>query len=151
MNSFLHTQIIAPVKALLQQGLTPQALALSLATGFVLGFFPIFWVTTFFCVIVAGFLKLNQVAIQVANYCVYPLQFILFIPFIRLGELMFGLEQVSIDPAEVFELATRDFFLFLELYGTAISAACAVWMIIALPLIFILWKALSLILKRATS
>lgn len=148
MSTFFHTRITDPIKALLQQGLLPQSLALCLASGFVLGFFPVFGITTILCIFVASALKLNQVAIQVANYCGYPLQFILFIPFIRLGELLFGLDRVSIDPLVIFDLAKSDFSLFLELYGTAVSAACAAWLVVALPTVFILWKALNLLLKQ---
>ena len=148
MSTFLHTRTIAPVKALLQQGLSPQTLAFSLTIGFVTGFFPVFGITTILCIVIAGFFKLDQVVIQIANYCGYPLQFILFIPFVRLGELLFGLEQVSIEPLVIFDLARSDFSQFLELYAITISAACAAWLVVALPAACILWKALGLLLKK---
>ena len=147
MSSFVHQRIISPIKALLSQGLNPSSLALCLAVGFVLGFFPVFGVTTLLCVIAAGVLRLNQVAIQVANYCGYPLQFILFIPFIRLGEYLFGLQHISINSADIFALAKSNFSLFLEMYGLAISAACAAWLLVALPVVIVLWKSLALLLK----
>ena len=147
LNSFVQERIVSPIKGLLNQGLTPDSLALCLAVGFVLGFFPVFGITTLLCVLTAGALRLNQVAIQVANYCGYPLQFILFIPFIRLGEYLFGLERISVNPADIFILAKSDFSLFLELYGLAISAACVAWLVVAMPLVLLLWKGLAVLLK----
>ena len=147
MRTLVHNKIITPFKSLLQQGLTPSSLALCLAVGFVLGFFPIFGITTVLCVLAAGTLRLNQVAIQIANYCGYPLQFILFIPFIRLGEQLFGLPPISINPSEIFTLAKTNFPQFLELYGIAISAACAAWLIVAIPSSLVLWKGLATILR----
>ena len=147
MNSFVRERIVSPIKALLNQGLNPNSLALCLAIGFVLGFFPVFGVTTLLCALTAAALRLNQVAIQVANYCGYPLQFILFIPFIRLGEYLFGLERISVNPADIFTLAKSNFSLFIELYGLAIAGACAAWLVVAMPVVLLLWKGLAILLK----
>lgn len=147
MNSFVRERIVSPIKALLNQGLNPDSLALCLAIGFVLGLFPVFGVTTLLCALIAAALRLNQVAIQVANYCGYPLQFILFIPFIRLGEYLFGLERISVNPADIFMLAKSNFSLFIELYGLAIAATCAAWLVVAMPAVLLLWKGLAILLK----
>lgn len=75
--------------ALLQSGLTPRQLSLTLCLGTALGVMPLFWGTTLLCALVAARLKLNQPAMQAVNYCCYPLQLALFLPFCRLGELLF--------------------------------------------------------------
>ncbi|MCW7554820.1 DUF2062 domain-containing protein [Endozoicomonas gorgoniicola] len=147
MNSFVRERIISPIKALLNQGLNPNSLALCLAIGFALGFFPVFGTTTVLCALTAAALRLNQIAIQVANYCGYPLQFILFIPFIRLGEYLFGLERISVNPVDIFTLAKSNFSLFIELYGLAISAACAAWLLVSMPVVLLLWRGLAIVLK----
>lgn len=150
LNAFIHHRIINPVKSLLKHGLTPSSLALCLSVGFVLGVSPILGITTMLCIVAAGSLRLNQVAIQIANYCSYPLQFILFIPFIRLGEKLFGLKPVSIDPLMIFELAKNDFGIFLERYGVAISAAFVAWLLVAIPTVLLMWKGLTIVLTRKT-
>ena len=144
--NFLKNKILNPLKSLLQQGLTVEALSKSLAAGAVLAVFPVFGITSLLCVLVAAKLQLNQLAIQIANYCAYPLQFLLFIPFIRFGETLFGLDAIAIHPARVVEVAGQDFNLFLTLYGQAIAAACAAWLLIALPSMMILSKSLFFIL-----
>ena len=76
-------------KAVLQSGLTPQKLSLTICLGIATGVMPLLWGTTILCAALAGVLKLNQGAIQTVNYCCYPLQLALFLPLCRLGERLF--------------------------------------------------------------
>ena len=149
--NFLQTKIIEPLKGLLKQGMSPSTLALSLTAGGLLAVFPVFGITTLLCVAFAAVFGLNQIAIQLANYLAYPLQFLLFIPFLRLGERLFNLQPLSINPTTVFEMAWNNFSLFLELYGLAVLSACAAWAVIALPTGVILWKALAFLLSKQKS
>ncbi|WP_062262340.1 DUF2062 domain-containing protein [Endozoicomonas arenosclerae] len=148
LKTLIHEKMLQPVLGLLKQGLTPEALANSLACGAVIAVFPVFGITTGICVLVAAALRLNQVAIQIANYCAYPLQFLLFIPFLKMGEWMFGLPSLSVNPMDIFALARDHFSLFLEQYGLAILAACAAWLVLAIPAAFVLRKLLSVILRN---
>lgn len=75
--------------ALLAAGLSPRELALTLALGAVLGTLPLLWGTTLLCAGAAVVFRLNQGAIQVVNYLVYPLQVMLLVPYYRLGGLLF--------------------------------------------------------------
>ena len=78
-----------PLLALSRQEMTPESVALSIALGVVLGVFPVFGCPTIFCTLAALALGLNLPAIQAVNYLAYPLQFILLVPFIRLGGWLF--------------------------------------------------------------
>ncbi len=69
--------------------MAPESIALSVALGVVLGVFPVFGCPTIFCALAALALGLNLPAIQAVNYLAYPLQFILLVPFIRLGGWLF--------------------------------------------------------------
>ncbi|MRR14574.1 DUF2062 domain-containing protein, partial [archaeon] len=73
---FLRTRIIDPVAGLLMQGVTPEKVSLSLALGFIVGLFPVVGTTTVFCILIAVALRLNMVAILLANWFAYPLQLI---------------------------------------------------------------------------
>ena len=75
--------------SLLKQGVSPKKLALCAALGITLGVFPVFGTTTILCVIAALIFRLNQAAIQVVNYAVYPLWFIMLVPFFKMGEYIF--------------------------------------------------------------
>ncbi len=130
------------------QGVTPRELALSISLGITLGCFPIVGVTTLLCFVAGVMLKLNQPAIQAVNYAVYPLQFLLMIPFLRLGERLFGVEGIPLDPRLIMELFRTDFVGALAVYGTGLARACAAWALIAGPLAWILYTAVHPVLKR---
>jgi len=66
-------------------GLSPDAVALILAVGFVLGTFPVYGCPTLFCLLAAVALRLNLPALQVVNQLTSPLQIALLVPFARLG------------------------------------------------------------------
>eukprot|EP00004_Rigifila_ramosa_P007853 TRINITY_DN19043_c0_g1_i1.p2 TRINITY_DN19043_c0_g1~~TRINITY_DN19043_c0_g1_i1.p2 ORF type:complete len:179 (+),score=51.46 TRINITY_DN19043_c0_g1_i1:46-537(+) len=74
------------VVALLQQGVDPRTLALSLALGCTLGVFPIVGTTSVLCAAAAVALRLNLPAMQLLNYVVWPIQTVLVLGFARLGE-----------------------------------------------------------------
>ena len=69
----------------LSLGISPRRLALTLALGFAVGCIPVIGIPTVLCAGLALALRLNQPAIQAANYAAMPLQFALIVPFVRLG------------------------------------------------------------------
>ena len=69
------------------------------ALGFSLGMFPLVGVTTVACALVASILRLKQAPIQLGNYAALPLQLLLIIPFLRLGERISGAARFVFDPS----------------------------------------------------
>jgi hypothetical protein len=76
---------LKPFIQLLRQGVSPEKVALTIALGIILGVTPVLGSTVLLCTLAATVLRLNLPAIQLVNGVVYPLQFILLIPFYRLG------------------------------------------------------------------
>ncbi len=72
--------------------------AWTVALGFTIGIFPLIGVTTIVCVLLASVLRLKQATIQLGNYAALPLQIILLIPCLRLGERITGSERFVFDP-----------------------------------------------------
>lgn len=101
MKQFLRRRIVEPLKHQLVQGVTPARLALALALGLVIGATPILGITSLICAVVAAGLRLNQPAIQVANYLAYPLQIALFVPFFEAGARLFGAPQLGFSVAQL--------------------------------------------------
>lgn len=93
--------LTAPLVKLLRQGVTPDELALSLALGVCLSCFPVPGATTLLCTAAAIALGLNLAAIQLANYAAAPLQVLLLIPFVRLGERLFHSARLPLAPARL--------------------------------------------------
>jgi hypothetical protein len=65
--------------------LSPEAIALILALGLVLGVFPVFGLPTLLCAGAALAFRLNLPAIQLVNQVCSPLQYALLIPLGRAG------------------------------------------------------------------
>jgi len=149
-NKF-QEKISDPILALLKQGLSPKSIASSLAFGAVIGLFPILGTTTAICIFVAAAFRLNQIAIQIANYAVYPLQIILLIPFIRLGEYIFQIKTVTGNPQEIISLARMDIFLVLKTYGISLISGCFAWFICAVPCILCLKFIFHYVIKNIPS
>ena len=144
----LEEKVLKPIRGLLSQGVTPKKMSQAAAAGFVLGMTPMLGVSTPLAVVVAAVFKLNQVAIQVANYAAYPAQIVMFIPFIRLGEWVFGLEPAAINPSDIATMFSDDFQASVQLYGQSLLAGWLSWLIAAVPLTLILRWPLEKILIR---
>lgn len=124
-------KITDPLLAQLKQGVTPKKLSQSVAFGVVLGSVPVIGVTTSLCVIAAAIFKLNHVAIQTINYLVYPVQIALIIPFLRLGERLFGVTPASLNLTFMMNEFRQDYLFFFQKYGMTALRGVAAWAIIA--------------------
>lgn len=131
-RGFWRERVLAPILAQLRQGVTPDAIALTLALGAALGVFPILGASTLLCGIAAAALRLNQPVIQLVNYLVYPAQVLLLIPFYRAGETLFG--QAHLPLLSVPALITRfqaGPLQFVRDYGRVGLYGVAVWLLVA--------------------
>jgi len=147
LKKSLHKRIYLPIMDLLKQGLTPDRLALSLACGVMIGVFPIWGTTTLLCIFIGSIFRLNHIALQTANYGVYPLQFVFMIPFIRLGETIFNKTPVPLHPDRIAKLAEDDLFDVLISYGNSFVYGSIAWLLVCIPMVFILKKIFLAVLK----
>lgn len=74
----------------LTQGLSPDAMALTIAVGLAIAVIPVVGTTTLLCTAAAIVLRLNQPLIQAINYLSFPLQLAFIVPYLRLGRALFG-------------------------------------------------------------
>ena len=148
MRSFVRKCLVDPVAAQLTQGVSPTRLALALASGAVLGIFPVLGSTTFLCAVVAVRFRLNQVAIQLANYAAYPVQLALFVPFVRMGEWMFGAPRVGLSAAALRSELSVDVVGTVARYAAAILRAVVAWGLVAPVATAVLFFGLRAVLRR---
>jgi uncharacterized protein (DUF2062 family) len=134
MRAFFRRKLLDPLARQLTQGVSTERLALALALGLVLGTFPVLGATTALCAVAGVALRLNQPAIQVANYVAYPLQLALFIPFFRAGAWLFGAPPVTFTLSDAKAALARDALGTIAAYAGANLRAVAVWAVVA-PLI----------------
>ena len=96
-TSWFRRRIVLPLFDVLKSGATPSGIALSLAFGFTAGVFPVPTVTTLACVVLAWLFRLNFPAVQITNLLMTPLNLATFVPFIRGGEWLFGVERAELS------------------------------------------------------
>jgi uncharacterized protein (DUF2062 family) len=147
--TWFRRRIWGPLLALLQTGLSPRGLAWSVAVGLGLGVFPLLGSTTILCVGAAFVFRLNQPAMQLVNYLVYPLQLVLLIPFIRMGERLFGAPPLPLSLSGILQTLKADAFGGLATLWTRVWHACEVWLLVALPAMVLLAFILRLAFETA--
>jgi len=146
-SGFVHRRLVQPVRALLTQGVTPEKIALSLALGMALGVFPVIGSTTVLCALAAVVLRLNLPAIQLVNYFVYPLQLMLLVPFVRMGERLFRARPLQLSPQQMVAMFRADLLhAIATLWRTALQAASA-WLLVS-PLLLVMLYFVFLLLIR---
>jgi hypothetical protein len=130
----------------LRQGVSPSCLAFTLAVGFAIGCIPVLGVSTIACAALAMALGLNLPAIEAANLAAWPMQLILFVPFVRLGGwlLPFGHRQPMTAGAM---LNLSPLGLMAQLGGLTGQALLA-WLLVAIPAVFIATVTLTPLLRR---
>jgi hypothetical protein len=120
------------------------------AVGLALGVFPLQGATTTLCILIAFVFRLNQPAMQLVNYLAYPLQLALLVPFIRMGERLFGTLPMPLSLSAVVQGLKTDPFGTLAFFWLQVWHACVVWMLLALPVMVLMAMALRPLFEAAT-
>jgi uncharacterized protein (DUF2062 family) len=128
----------------LNQGISPRRLALTLALGIGVGCIPVVGVPTLLCAALAFAFRLNFPAIQAANYAVMPLQLLLIVPFVRLGQRLLP-SAPGIARSAFLHLPSLH--LAASVSGLAGQALLA-WLLVAVPSVLLLTIALTRLLER---
>ena len=141
------------VRLSLMQGISPRRLALTLSVGFVLGCIPVVGIPTALCVLVALAFRLNQPAIQAANYAAMPFQLALLVPFVRLGsKLTPALGHPSLDLSALahspVKLVMHPPDQLLTQLGILTGQALLGWLLLSVPVAFVLTLMLTGVLRR---
>jgi uncharacterized protein (DUF2062 family) len=142
MQQLARHSLAARLLHLLRHGLTAESLALSLALGIGLSCFPVLGTTTILCTIVALAFRLNLPAIQVGNYLALPLQLILFLPFLRLGERLLHAPKMPLSPEQLVAMAKADPNRTMRLLLAGQWHAIVGWLVVAPAMTLILALAL---------
>lgn len=138
VSDWLRRKVRDPLVTELRQGARPEDLSAAAALGFVIAINPFIGTTTVGCLLAGRLLRLNHVVMQVVNHSCYPLQILLIVPFVRLGETLTGAAHVALSPAAIVAEFDRSFGGFLEkfwlaglhgLLGWALTAPLAGWLL----------------------
>ena len=135
------------------QGISPRRLALTLSIGFVFGCIPVIGIPTVLCLLVGYAFRLNQPAIQAANYAAMPFQIALLIPFVRLGAKVTPTVDhpplnlsalMRLSPSQLMHSSPELPSQLLIFTGQALLG----WVLLAVPMAAILTLTLTGVLRR---
>ena len=107
IRTFLRCRILRPLLRLLKHGVTPRRLAWSLAIAAVVGVNPFLGSTTVSMLLLAQLFGLNHVATQIGIHIVAPVQWLLFLPFIHAGIVVFHAHRLPMSRADILHLSHR--------------------------------------------
>jgi uncharacterized protein (DUF2062 family) len=102
-DGWLYRRVAMPVVDLLRMGASPERLAWSIAVGLLIGINPLLGSTTILCLAAALFFRLNVAASQLGNHIVYPLELLLFVPFLHLGSRVFHTPPLPLSRSAIVE------------------------------------------------
>jgi uncharacterized protein (DUF2062 family) len=134
-------RFVALIRTQLQQGTTPEGLALSVTFGVIIGIFPMIGVTTISCALLGIYFKLNQPVLQAVNYVIYPVQLLMMPVFLYIGEFLLRQPHLSLNPKELYDQFTTSPALFFQHFGMACVHAIVAWVILGPIAGFIIYKA----------
>lgn len=135
-GSFWQRRVRDPVIALFTQGITPDRVALTLGVGGVCSLFPFLGFTSLLNLGVGLRLRLNQPLLQTLNQVLGPLQLVMIVVYVRLGEWLWQAQDDRFTIAEMLQVF-REATLggFLQRFGWAGIHALTAWVLTS-PLLF---------------
>jgi len=146
VKEFFNTKIKGPLISVFKQGLSPEVLALSFAFGITGGVFPLPGITTIVCFVFIYFFRLNVAATQIINFLMTPVGLACFIPWIKLGNWVLGVNE---DISGIVSLFSEQGILTgLRVAGSSVLRGIFAWLIVLPFLTIALYYILLVVVKR---
>jgi uncharacterized protein (DUF2062 family) len=133
VSDWLRRKVRDPLVAELRQGATPEDVATAVAVSFAIAINPVIGTTTLGCVVAGRAFRLNHVVMQVVNHSSYPLQILLIVPFVRLGESLTGAAPMALSPSAIIDEFNRSFAGFVAKFWMAYVHGLIGW-VVTVPL-----------------
>ena len=125
----LKTKIIA----LFKQGLTPIELTQSIIVSGLISTIPILGVSTFLLTALSLKRKLNLPIMIAQSYLMWPIQVIMIIPFINIGEFIFSVPKTNHSAQEIIASFQNSFFATLSHLSFELLCGFGGWLLTAVP------------------
>ena len=139
----LKTKIIA----LFKQGLTPVELTQSIIVSGLISTIPILGVSTFLLTALSLKRKLNLPIMIAQSYIMWPIQVVMIIPFINIGEFIFSVPKTNHSAQEIIASFQNSFFATLSHLSFELLCGFGGWLLTAVPFSVGVYLASIFILK----
>jgi uncharacterized protein (DUF2062 family) len=124
--------VVDPIRAQLTQGVTPDTIALTLGVGTACSLLPFLGLTSLLNLGVGLALRMNQPILQTLNQLLGPVQLVLILLHVRIGEWLWRAEGAHFTVGEMVRVF-RDSSLaeFFARFGWAGIHALSAWLLLA--------------------
>jgi len=148
-GSFWQRRVLRPIVAELTQGVTPDHIALTLAVGTACSLLPFFGFTALFNLAIGVVLRMNQPILQTLNQLLGPLQIVLILVYVRMGETIWAAEGHRFTFVEMMRVfRDKSFGQFLGEFGWAGVHAFTAWSLTCPVLIGAIYYSVRPALRR---
>jgi hypothetical protein len=142
LKRYLKNKIATPLLSRLKSGMSVEKMSLTLTLGICIGIIPVFGVSTLILTALALAFRLNIPAIQFVNYGIAVVKYVLFVPFLKLGQIIFFPADSDIHLNNILSQYHNDFFGTFKMFWQLNLGGFIVWAIISIPLgLFIYYKS----------
>lgn len=128
--------LINKIIALSKQGLTPKELTQSIIISITMSLVPILGISTFALTTLSLRSKLNLPLMIAFSYLMWPIQILLIIPFIRVGEFIFSVHPKNHSLEEIVTAFQTSFFQTLSQLSFELLCGFGGWFFTAVPIAF---------------
>ncbi|MEY3501381.1 MAG: hypothetical protein RL308_3054 [Bacteroidota bacterium] len=133
--------------ALFKQGLTPIELTQSIIVSGLISTIPILGVSTFLLTALSLKRKLNLPIMIAQSYIMWPIQVIMIIPFINIGEFIFSVPKTNHSAQEIIASFQNSFFATLSHLSFELLCGFGGWLFTAVPFSIVFYLVSIFILK----
>jgi hypothetical protein len=134
--------------ALFMQGLTPKELSQSIIVSGLIAIIPVLGVSTFMITTVSLKWKLNLPVMIALSYLMWPVQILMIIPFIRIGEFIFSVSPNHYTVEEIISSFQSSFFKTLSHLSFELLCGLGGWFFTAVPVAVGVYLVSLLFLKK---
>jgi uncharacterized protein (DUF2062 family) len=138
--------LVDTIKDLVFTGNSPHKLSLAVTLGLLFGVFPFLGVTTILLAIISLVFRLNMVVIQISNYVAYPVQLLLYLPFLKAGKYLGNMHEITVS--NVFSIMKDNWVDGIGRLWQIHLWAIFAWFLISVPTGYLLYLFLKSWIKR---
>ena len=136
------------IVALFKQGLTPIELTQSILVAALFSIVPILGVTTILLTVLSLKRKLNLPIMIAISYLTWPLQILLIIPFINIGEYIFSVPQSHHSVEEIISSFQESFFGTLSQLSFELLCGFGGWLLTAVPIFVVIYLVSNFLISK---
>jgi uncharacterized protein (DUF2062 family) len=147
-NNWNFSAIKSKIVALFKQGLTPIELTQSILVSALISIIPILGVTTILLTALSLKRKLNLPIMIAISYMMWPLQILMIIPFINIGEFIFSVPQSNHSVQEIIASFQERFFGTLSDLSLELLCGFGGWLLTAVPFFTLVYLASNFLISK---